>query len=373
MGGKTSLYYLLLCVIFLAACSSGGSSGPDLRAPIHVSPVNGLRIGKSNIKVHYRDLNPNDAVYARLIIATDPALQNIIHQQRDITVSSGSRDIIAYAPEGLAKGVTYYYGMDVYPPGNTTFENSELYVKAFVLEQTGSNIGSTYVAMGDSITAGDQGGDRPDTTPYTTYLQDMLTTYIGPVTVANEGIPGARAQDLLLYVDTFLSFHSPGYAIILIGANDIILDHGDPELIDNVIANIETIVYTCMANQTIPLLSTLTPAIGDRAFLEPEVLSINGRIQAFCQAGGVDCLDIHSRILDYADDISYLYTDGIHFNTQGYEVVAECYYDLLRSRTGNVNTSGSRIRLKKGPAKQSGKQSGKSGRRPVFTPKKRAR
>ena len=97
----------------------------------------------------------------------------------------------------------------------------------------GPNNPNLYVAFGDSITAG---AGLPSGDAYSYKLAGMLNK-----TVVNKGFPGYSSGQVLDVFYPILDDYQPGYMLILIGVNDIIMGYGE----EVAAVNIRIMIQAC--------------------------------------------------------------------------------------------------------------------------------
>lgn len=178
----------------------------------------------------------------------------------------------------------------------------------------GDNNPDLYVAMGDSITSG-LGYSSEE--PYPARLSSALGK-----TVINNGHGGDTSSDGAGDVNSVLSTHNPGYLLILYGANDIICGYGT----DHIIANLREIIQAAKANQTIPVIATLTPAFGSHAYMAGAINDLNSQIRQMAAEEGVSVADLNSA---FGENSAYMLSDGLHPNDEGAELIASTFSNAL--------------------------------------------
>lgn len=180
----------------------------------------------------------------------------------------------------------------------------------------GSNDPYVYVAMGDSITAGYGLNSAGDAYPY------KLSSMLGK-TVVNDGVSGSLSSYGADNVYSVLGSYQPGYVLILYGVNDLL--HGYS--IDSVLDNLRTMIAAAKANQTIPVVATLTPVFDSHEFIEGDVVELNTVIRQL----GIE-ENVYVADLEYAFnwDPAYIDSDGLHPNSDGHDLIALTFYDILK-------------------------------------------
>ena len=193
----------------------------------------------------------------------------------------------------------------------------------------GDNDPSIVVALGDSITFGkhDQGIDACGTAyrgrlGFCTRLQETTGK-----TMINEGVCGERSGGGLSRINEVLKRWRPAVLLIDYSPNDVV--YGP----DESILNLRALIAAARANKTVPILGTLTPAVGDHEAWEPFIVTMNARILALCDEEKVACADHYQAFTGDSGFRDTPYTllddDGLHPNTAGYTLMAETWREPL--------------------------------------------
>jgi lysophospholipase L1-like esterase len=176
----------------------------------------------------------------------------------------------------------------------------------------GSNDPNVYVALGDSITGGNGVSQ-----PYPSILSGMLGK-----TVYNQGQGGATSGDGVGRVKGLLARYKPGHLLILYGANDLAFGHD----IGFTVANLRTIIQAAKANQTIPVIGTLTPMMYAHATFAGGATALSAEIRAMASEEGAAVANLESA---FGNNPDYMQADGEHPNQQGAQVMAETFAGAL--------------------------------------------
>ncbi|MCX6992590.1 MAG: SGNH/GDSL hydrolase family protein [Kiritimatiellaeota bacterium] len=179
----------------------------------------------------------------------------------------------------------------------------------------GPNDPNLYVALGDSITAGS--GLASPSDRYSVKLAGMLNK-----TVLNAGYPGASSGEVLDACYNILDDNKPGYMLILVGVNDLIMGYGE----EVPAVNIRIMVQACKDNKTIPVIATLTPVFYSYARLSDGVERLNDKIRQIASDLDVALVDLNSA---FDNNPIYMQTDGLHPNETGNAVMAVTFYDVV--------------------------------------------
>ena len=171
----------------------------------------------------------------------------------------------------------------------------------------GINDTNLIIAVGDSLTVGGYSGGLS----WPSRLDQMLEQ-----NVDNRGVNGATSTMAREAIASLLFETKPGYAIIMIGANDAIklVDPADTQ------ANIESIIVACKANKTIPVLVNVMTMTGPRENINVFIPGVNESIRLVAQEHKVKLVDLYKAA--GTDPSSYQVEDGLHLNDSGEAFVA---------------------------------------------------
>lgn len=195
----------------------------------------------------------------------------------------------------------------------------------------GTNDSSVVVALGDSITFGifDSGVESCDESHRATAgFAPRLQALVGK-TVVNEGVCGEDSYGGADRIKSVLQEHSPGVILIHYSPNDLF--NGT----EAVVGNLRTMITAARNNNTVPILGTLVPAVGDHSGWESFIEAVNAEIRALCDEQGIECADHFNAFVNDPGFISSPYAlmaeDGLHPNAAGYALMAKTWrWPLLR-------------------------------------------
>jgi len=187
----------------------------------------------------------------------------------------------------------------------------------------GSDIAVVIAAVGDSITYGDGswvGG-------YPAMLEEKLQAAGYNVVVRNEGVPGAHAWEV--NADFSDAIEGADVALIMVGTNDLrsLGTAGDSEPVDY----IESMIDRAQRSNVIPIVSTVTPQFDCPIDYDSQIRNLNSQIYALAAWQDVQLVDNYQAIFDYG--WTSLFSDCVHFNDQGYNVIAEQFYNAIITNT----------------------------------------
>lgn len=215
---------------------------------------------------------------------------------------------------------------------------------------TSPNDHQVLAAFGDSISHGTGSSDGQG---YRRHLERLFAER-GPkrVLVLDEGVPGTYSEEGVQRLPGVLARDRPAVLVLLYGTNDAganlplsVLDPAGaaiprfvPDPARTASGNLEEMVETARANNTIVVLSTLPPVCGQaRRYQLENIVLLNEKIRALSQrlAGddeGVRPADPWAAFLKQAppDGCGLIGgANGNHPNDAGYRLLAEVYYEAL--------------------------------------------
>jgi lysophospholipase L1-like esterase len=209
---------------------------------------------------------------------------------------------------------------------------------------------TSFVAFGDSITAGESGLSSLDGGPltisrfhptvllpssqrYPTVLQQNLTMrYPTQVsTVSNQGQSGEAVADPATFprFTSLLSSRQYGAVLIMEGTNDLFVH--DSLAIPPAIDGLQRMVREAKGQGVRPYLGTIPP-INPNGFRGATyswalVPDLNERIRALAASENVTLVDVYQ---GFDNNFSLLGIDGLHPNADGYAKIAELFFTAIR-------------------------------------------
>jgi acyl-CoA thioesterase-1 len=186
-------------------------------------------------------------------------------------------------------------------------------------EDSGDNTPDTYLCIGDSIT---YGYGLSGSSSYPSQLAGMLQR-----SVTNAGKNGERSGGGAGRIDSLLARYKPAWVLILYGANDIIYGHSS-----ETIPNLQSMVNSCLANHSIPIVGTLTPAFGAHGYMEGEIRNLNPRIRDWAKGAGVRVADLDSAF-NWQQN-GYYQSDGLHHTSAGANLIAMTFFGRIDQSWG---------------------------------------
>ena len=198
----------------------------------------------------------------------------------------------------------------------------------------GSNLPTSYMGFGDSITVGDGSSDGNG---YRVRLETMLAAYFGQATVIDQGVGGSLTGFGARRLVATLSQLKPAYTLIQYGTNDYSNPQcsvGGPDPPCPAVNNLRKMVRDVRAAQSLPFLATIIPAAPDPDNTERNqwVSDLDDRIRAAAREEGAVLVDLHAAFLASGNQAS-LYSDALHPNDGGYEIMAQAFFRAITQGT----------------------------------------
>ncbi len=216
-----------------------------------------------------------------------------------------------------------------------------------------------FLAFGDSLTAGVT--SEPVATilePSKSYpfkLQQMLANNYPTqtITIANAGLPGEKATEGVSRIGGQLDGVRPDVVLIMEGTNDV----GTPKYtVSGTGGALEGMVAEAQARGVDAIIATLPPirpvgAIKVQA--SQDIIGLNGFIQSIGFSRGIPQLDLFSVVsqgscVPFATSFPCIGVDHIHPTAQGYELMAQAFFDLI-VQTYDITVSGARAPTRRSP------------------------
>jgi lysophospholipase L1-like esterase len=192
---------------------------------------------------------------------------------------------------------------------------------------------NVYMAFGDSITRGDGSADGQG---YPGRLESRLLAHFARADVRNRGADATNSYEAIERVQRNLRGSSPAYTLILYGTND----WHDPVCKEKpdcpTTENLRTVVHAVKAFGGLAVVGTIPPV---NPALEPAernkwVEDVNVRIRAMAREEGAPVADIHAAFLRRPDWATALFSDHVHPNDAGYDVIAQAFFEAISRPRG---------------------------------------
>lgn len=191
-------------------------------------------------------------------------------------------------------------------------------------------VNDNYVFLGDSIT------DFYD-------VRSAFSDY----NVVNSGINGNRTNDIINDMYNRVYRYNPSKVIILIGINNLLYDTDDTEKVVDDIEKISKEIGKKSPNCKI-YIESIYPVNDDWRIkynndvpkideLKTKIIHTNDKIKELCEEKNYNYVDIYSSLIDENNELDKKYTDdGLHPNTEGYEIITEKIEEkIIENRKNN--------------------------------------
>lgn len=187
------------------------------------------------------------------------------------------------------------------------------------------------VCLGDSLTYG-YGVRRSKT--WTKLSEDKLG-----IEIINEGISGDTTNGMISRIYNAVYSKSPEAVLIMGGVNDMIVG-ADLGIIKS---NIMAMTHQSLAKYIDPIIGIPTKIHVENVRLDwaefadfnkvsQQLEEYNQWIKKFCKTFKVKYIDFYTEFENKAGDkIKDIYVDGLHFNEQGNEIMAEIFCEAINS------------------------------------------
>ncbi len=135
-------------------------------------------------------------------------------------------------------------------------------------------------------------------------------------TIKNYGVPGATTSEVLLSLPGLKTHHeSADIILLMVGTNDVLQEnYAFVEDLRKIVVDLsrEYPLAEVMVNSLLPM---NIPHLSDNA-----VPQINEQLRTVCRETGSCYIDVYSRFIQ--SEFQLLEADGVHINTNGYELWA---------------------------------------------------
>jgi lysophospholipase L1-like esterase len=194
----------------------------------------------------------------------------------------------------------------------------------------GTNRPNVYLAFGDSITDGEGSSDGGG---YASRLEQKLRAYLGAATLVKDGLSATRSNRGADRLPGSLRVR-PAYTLIHYGTNDWNMPECKSHIPCFTIDSLRSMVREVRSRQGLPILATIIPGNPIVAAQQPErnmwVAVFDARIRDMAREEDVVVADMEAAFLR-APNFEYgvHYTDHVHPNDAGYEVMAETFFEAI--------------------------------------------
>jgi len=199
-------------------------------------------------------------------------------------------------------------------------------------------VATRYIAFGDSISDGVLGfvpyavGDPGPPVGYAFKLRTLLEERYTAQTfsVTDEGVAGERIARGMTRLPGVLSRDMPEVAMLFEGIND--LNGGREAVIPEVVGSLRSMVRTIRARGMAALVATFLPQRprGQRALAVNTIVAANDQVRAMVSAEGAVLVDLFRAFEGNVDTL--IGPDGLHPTEEGYQKIADTFFEVIRER-----------------------------------------
>ena len=319
MPARPPLTTLIAFSIALAGCGGGGPTAPP---PVATYPVG---------VVLFYDEDGNGTLDTAENVRIPDAMVEIGGKQGRSAPMTGEA-IIDGVPAGAqtlavrASSLPPYY----VPPAPSTLVVPQTGGTAFLplTLPIGSNRPNVYLAFGDSITEGDGSSDGNG---YASRLQRKLQAHLGRATMIKDGLGATKSNQGSVRLPDSLTVR-PAYTLIHYGTNDWNIAECKVSPPCFTIDSLRRMVRDVKSREGLPVLATIIPSNPAHSFnppgRNPWVSAMDVRIRELAREEGALLVDLEAAFLR-APSVPALFTDHVHPNDAGYEVMAQAFFDAL--------------------------------------------
>jgi acyl-CoA thioesterase-1 len=194
--------------------------------------------------------------------------------------------------------------------------------------QIGGNRPNVYMAFGDSITMGQ--GDTAGN-GYPSRLESKLRAHFGDGQVINRGADGTNSGEAVERLLRNIRPNQPAFTLVLYGTNDwndVACQDAPP---CEVVKNLRRVIDEVKNADSLPFLATLPPvnpvlAGNDR---NKWTEATNTSIKQLAREEGAFVVDLYEAFRLQGGEVSRFFTDHVHPNAAGYDVIAEAFFQAI--------------------------------------------
>ena len=219
----------------------------------------------------------------------------------------------------------------------------------------GNNVPDTYLAFGDSITAGE---GAFSTHGYLDVVEALLQQNLGGrPRVIGDGVSGTTSAVGSDRIESSLRSVHPAYTLILYGTNDwnkSACKTAQPPCFT--IDSLRFMIQAARAARSLPVISTIIPA--HPVLTPPErnewVAAMNDLIKALARQEGAALADSYGAFIK-AGDLTRLFSDDKHPNDAGYQLIGGAFFLAIARSPAATGSAGPGTALFVFPAGPSGR------------------
>ena len=304
------------------SCGGGGSAPPNPSGPGEP--------GFTVVAVVYYDEN-GDGQAGTLEHARIPDVEVMAGSRSARSEKSTGRAVVANVPAGAQtvslkpETLPPFYRAGASVPITVPLGEGSQVLLPVTLPIGPDSLPDVYMAFGDSLTKGEGFGGG-----YPARLEGLLRAHFADASVVNRGADATNSYEALERLQRNLAGNRPAMTLILYGTNDWHIQgcQNDPSACPTW-ENLRTVVQRVKDFGSLPFLATIPPV---NPAINPGrndwVAAVNNRIRPVAREEGAFLVDLFEAFRKKSD-LPSLYSDDVHFNDAGYQVMAEAFFEAI--------------------------------------------
>ena len=219
-------------------------------------------------------------------------------------------------------------------PGNKNFSDRYEENKIQNIQPPAHLFQNDFITFGDSITYGWKDFVDAKETGYPPRLSTLLPAIFDKPHVHNRGVPAEATWEAVGRIFSVITTDLSLYLLLMEGTNDVSTDSYS---LDATAFNLREMVKKCLNFGVIPLISTIIPRARSRwtPSAEERTLSLNKKIRTLASDQKIILTENFQAFYEYpASNGGYeslISTDNLHPNNQGYQFMAETWYNKIKT------------------------------------------
>ncbi len=186
--------------------------------------------------------------------------------------------------------------------------------------------GDKYIGYGDSITYGIIALNPAPDLGYVPRLESLIDENIKDSAVVNQGVGGEDTTEGLARIVSTINGEQAQTIFLMEGTNDV----KDTNIsIDTTAFNLGKMTERCLDLGMIPFLSTIIPMDPFEGLTEDRVLELNREIESIAANPDIYFVDQFTAFMNHPNRWYTLLSDSTHPNEEGYQLMAETWYEAL--------------------------------------------
>lgn len=182
-----------------------------------------------------------------------------------------------------------------------------------------------YICFGDSITYGIIAYEAAPELGYVPRLEKLIDENIRDSEAINRGIGGEKTAEALSRINSVINEDQSKTIFLMEGTNDV---KDETISMDTAAFNLEQMVERCLSfEMTVFLASIIKKDLWE--YYKERILGLNEKIESIASSLNIDFVDQFEAFWINQDLPGGLYSDATHPNEQGYQIMAETWYEAL--------------------------------------------